>query len=199
LGLVRGVVHKENEGFDSDKTIIEIIEKVLSTPPYRATETKKTEAQLIAALRLDGFDFSNGNIIPTTPAPVQLAPEISWLESELENSTFYVALKHYHQALDSFISGNFEAGNGQIRSFIENLYIEMTKVATSKEFRDPSGALQHLKNKGLINEAQYNYLRYFWSEIQDKGPHHGLTHEEEALFRIHVATATSRYLLTIFK
>ena len=29
LGLVRGVVYKENEGYDSDKAIIEIIEKEL--------------------------------------------------------------------------------------------------------------------------------------------------------------------------
>ena len=32
LGLVRGIEYKENEGYDSDKAIVEIIEKVLSTP-----------------------------------------------------------------------------------------------------------------------------------------------------------------------
>ena len=197
LALVRGLVHKKDEGYDSDKAIVEVIEKVLLTPIYRAPETKQTEVQLLAALRIDGFDVSNGNLIPTTPAPVQLAPEISWLESKLESSMFDVSLKHYRQALDSFVAGNYEASNGQIRSFIEDLFIEITKTATKKIHHDASAALQHLRNKGCIDDAQWNYLRYFWSEIQDNGPHHGLTDEEEALFRVHVATATGRYLLTM--
>ena len=72
-------------------------------------------AGLKASLQADGFDFQGGRLIPTTPAPTSLSPEVSALEKELEDGGFSVAVRHYSQACDNLAKGNFEAANGQVR------------------------------------------------------------------------------------
>jgi hypothetical protein len=106
-----------------------------------------------------------------------------------------VAAEHYRQAHESFTASNWEAANSQIRSFMENLLIELGKRETSKVRPDPSAALQDLRDQGFIDNPEWQMLRGFWQGIQDRGPHHGLSHEQEALFRLHVATSIARYLI----
>lgn len=106
-----------------------------------------------------------------------------------------VAAEHYRQVLESFTASNWEAANGQIRSFMENLLIELGKQETSKGRSDPSAALQDLRDQGFIDNPEWQMVRGFWQSIQDNGPHHGLSYEQEALFRLHVATSIARYMI----
>ena len=69
---------------------------------------------------------------PTTPQPAALAQEWSQLERDLQALTLNVAAEHYRQAHESFAASNWEAANGQIRSFMEDLLIELGKRETSK-------------------------------------------------------------------
>lgn len=106
-----------------------------------------------------------------------------------------VAAEHYRQAHESFTASNWEAANGQIRSFMEDLLIELGKRETSKTRPDPSAALQDLRDQGFIDHPEWQMFRGFWQGIQDNGPHHGLSYEQEALFRLHSATSITRYLI----
>jgi hypothetical protein len=106
-----------------------------------------------------------------------------------------VALIHYQQAIENFVKGNAEAANSQVRPFLENLFLSLCQVHTVREFTDASAALQHLRNKRWLDDGEWNHLRHFWADIQDNGPHQGLSNSEEALFRTQVATAVARYLL----
>lgn len=189
-------LEKKCESAGTDNLILELTEKFLRKD---SVGWRTEHAALVTALKLDGFDFVGEKLVATTPGVVALAPQISGLESELEDKGFEVAVTHYRQAVDNFTKGNWEAANSQTRSFLEDLFIVLCEQRCGKKFSDPNGALDHLRNKGHIDEGEWSMFRAFWKGIQDKGSHHGLSAEHEALYRLHVATATARYLLEKFK
>ena len=164
-------------------------------PRLHVTNDHPITARLLETLRLDGYEVVGNNLIPTTPEPAALGPQVSMLEHDMDNRGLLTAVSHYRQAVENFVSGNWEAANGQVRSFFENLTISLNTTATGKSRNEPLAALQDLRQASLIDDAEWNQLRGFWSGIQDNGPHHGLSSNEEALFRLHAATALSRYLL----
>ena len=54
---------------------------------------------------------------------------------------------------------------------------------------------QDLRNAERLEDDEFHYFRSFWASIQERGPHAGLSDREEALFRLHVGTASATYLL----
>jgi hypothetical protein len=169
----------------------EFLEKRVAESSYWLEKVE----DLLSALRGDGWEFSKGKLIPTTPEPASLAPETSMLQQELTKFHFNVAEVHYQQALENFREHRFESSNGQLRSFLESLYIELCKRKTGKAFADASAAIQHLFQAGAIEGGEYNLARGLFEASNERGAHHGLTDSEEALFRFHFSTAFSRYLV----
>lgn len=151
--------------------------------------------RLLQSLRVDGFEWCNGKLVPTTPDPAALAPQISQFERDLQDMGIGIAAEHYRQAHESFVASNWEAANGQIRSFMEDFLIELGKRETSKVRSDASAALQDLRSKNFLDDPEFQMFKGFWQGIQDRGPHRGLSHEQEALFRLHVATSIARYTI----
>lgn len=105
---------------DADTALTRVVEYVLGHDYYQS----RTE-RLRQLLRLDGFEWRDEHLIPTTPHPAALAPELSQLERDLHSFAFPVAAEHYRQAHESFAASNWEAANSQLRSFMENLCIEL--------------------------------------------------------------------------
>lgn len=106
-----------------------------------------------------------------------------------------IALNYFQQAYQNFTDGHFESSNAQIRSFVENRIPEICKNIRGVEFiNNPPAFLQNLRDKGKIDHNEEGMFKNFWKHIQDEGPHQGLTSESEALYRLHMATAITRYL-----
>ena len=189
LAFVRAVEANKQDD-EAEQILIEVMERHVAAR-FQYTPNNMRVQALRATLNLDGFEFRDERLVPTTPAPAALAPQISALESDLGMST---ASNHYRQATDNYTDGNWEACNGQIRSFLEDLFITACERVCSKAFRDPNAALQHMRDKGVIDNEEYNILRSVWNGFQDNGPHRGLSFDQEALFRLHLATAIGRYL-----
>ena len=180
----------EQRAKDADRIVIEIIERLFVNEHYR-----DSSPSLHQALRLDGFVFQDGHIVQSEPGPVAMAPETSALEDALQTRRLDVPFRHYRQAVDNFTNEQLEACNGQIRSFLEALFVEIGMRLTSHNIDNANAALQHLHNGGHLNQAEWNMFRYFWGGVQDNGPHAGLTTHDEALYRLHVGTAIGRYLV----
>lgn len=176
---------------DADNAITTLIEYVLERG---GSDFGPTE-NLLRALRVDGLEWHDRKLVPTTPKPAELATELSQLELDLKDLGLTVASVHYRQAYESFVAGNSEAANGQIRSFMENLLIEVAKRQTTKTRSNAAAALQDLRDARFFDEPEWQMVRGFWHGIQDKGPHHGLSDEQEALFRLHIATSIARYAM----
>jgi hypothetical protein len=179
------------EQSDADDALTRVVQYALE----RSHRAEAPASRLCQALRIDGFEWHDDKLVPTTPQPAALADELSQLEHDLQDLMLTVAAAHYRQAHESFTASNWEAANGQTRSFMEDLLIELGKRETTKTRSDPSAALQDLRDHGFIDHPEWQMFRGFWQVIQDNGPHHGLSHEQEALFRLHTATSIARYLI----
>lgn len=151
---------------------------------------------LLAALALDGFEWGPDRLVPTNPGAAPLAPEITFLEQTLAARGLQVSAAHYRQAVDNFSDGNYEASNGQLRSFLEDLFSAGGRLFGGQANVGPDAAIQHLFRVGRLDEEEHKLLRALWSAAQDNGPHAGLTNLDEARFRLHAHTAAARYFLS---
>ena len=156
-----------SERSDADDAVARVMEYDLerSYPGLASTD------RLLQLLRIDGFEWHNGKLVPTTPQPAALAGELSQLERDLQDLMLNVATEHYRQAHESFSASNWEAANSQIRPFMENLLIELGKREISKVRSDPSAALQDLRDQGFIDSPEWQMIRGYWQGRQDNGPH----------------------------
>lgn len=180
---------------EADEIVLEVTERLLSLRSEYVRQHDAAIQRLLASLNLDGLDYRDGHLVPTTPEPAALGPQITALEIDLAKVELTTAGEHYRQASDNFVDGNWEACNGQLRSFLEDLLIVACERLSGGVFKDPSSALQHLRNCGYLDLDEWNMLRSFWSGIQDNGPHRGLSHDQESLFRLHVSTAVAHFIL----
>ena len=129
------------------------------------------DSDLALALRLDGYEWKDGRLLPAQPGPAALSREVSILEQRLSDLGFEVALNHYQQAVDAFVGNAFEASNGQVRSFLEGLLISHAARATSKQQRtNPKAALQDLRDAAIVDNSEWNFFRYFCTgpDLMDK-------------------------------
>ena len=174
----------------ADEALADLANRVLASEYAREQYTA-----LLASLAVDGFEWGLDSLVPSMPLPAQPAPEVSALERDLNSHELPVAATHYKQAIDNFVDGNFEAANGQLRSFLEALFRALGVSAGAQANVGADAAVSHLRRVGTLDEAESQFLRGLWAGAQDNGPHAGLTNEEEARFRLHTATAAARYLL----
>lgn len=189
----------------------DLIAAVLDNPDQRAAEANLREIidrsvrtdhlrqlanGLMTSLAADGYEWGDGRLVPAMPAPAPVAGEVTALEAELQARNFTVAGNHYRQAVDNFADGNFEACNGQLRSFLEGTIKEAARLAGQTQDAGPDACLQYLRRDAqVLNDDEWNLFRALWAGVQNNGAHAGLTNEEEARFRMHTATAAGRYLL----
>jgi len=148
----------------------------------------------VHSLKINGFEWDSSKLIPTTPAPATLGPEITILETKLDQLGFDVARRHYNQSYTSFVDGRWEACNGQLRSFMEDFLIQLAKSQSGQIRSDPNAALDDLRGN-LLNNKEWNLGRSIWAILHTSGAHAGISDYDEALFRLHIATSYANYLL----
>ncbi len=97
-------------------------------------------ATLEERLRVDGYELRQAvsgpgwkvtatyQLLPAGAAPAPIEPDLTALEAELEANGYSVALRHYTQAVRSYVAGELEAANGQLRSFLEDLFVELASA-----------------------------------------------------------------------
>lgn len=125
-----------------------------------------------------------------------IAPTISALEAELEDGQYEVAKNHYGQAVRCFVAGDLEAANGQLRSFLEDLFVQLARKHIGYGKDEPMAALQELHQQRYLLAGEYDLLRGLWKISQDRGAHRGLSTVEEAQFRLQTTTSVALFLLS---
>lgn len=194
MSLIQAI-ETDHEPQKALRVLLELAEGRLKLYSEWHFEHDSDATALKRAFELDGYAFDGDRLLPAVPGAVALDQEISVLESQLRDLGFSVALAHYQQAVENFVQNNSEAANSQVRPFIENLFLSLCQQHAGRQFPDASAALQHLRKVAWLDDGEWNHFRSFWADIQDNGPHQGLSSPEEALFRLQVATAVARYLL----
>jgi hypothetical protein len=176
------------------KAMVDLAGRLLAEPKVNSFIDGGESAGLIAALELDGYTYTEGRVSPHYGGPVAPTEPASWLEIDLARRGLNVAGAHFRQAVDNFERRNWEACNGQLRAFMEELLLKAGN-ATGKDFKDPTAALQHLYQTGIQDTIEYNTAKALWAALQHNGAHAGLSDEDEALYRLHSTAAWARYVI----
>lgn len=149
---------------------------------------------LLDALRIDGFEMVDGRLISGGLGSLPMTEQISLLETSLRERGMTVAERHYRQAVDSFTDGRLEASNGQLRSCLEDVLLDLA-ARHGRTTTDPKGAAEMLRSAGKLDGDETKLLQGLVGLSNERGAHRGTTSEEEATFRLHTTTAVLRYLL----
>jgi len=149
-----------------------------------------------AAVAADGWEYDQGSerLVPTVPG-VQVAEETSLLEEEMQERGWSVAAGHYRQALSAFGARNWASANAQLRSALEDLLRSSAELVSGNRPAEVQACLDALRAKGVLLDGEFGFAKGLWTLCQSRGPHAGLSGEEEALFRLLAVTSYSRFLL----
>ena len=108
--------------------------------------------------------------------------------------------KHLDQAVDNAASGNWEAANGQIRTFLEALCDAIAKRLHDGDGEAPKGgdARRFLSEKEFLNANESNLLKAFFAVLHGEGSHPGTSSEDDCHRRRLMAVALANYYLDHF-
>jgi hypothetical protein len=90
---------------EAEKAILDLATYALTKSPVE----DELKQQLVRALALDGVLWTGEKLVPATPTPADLAPELSKLEIDLHELAFPVAAGHYKEAYENFVGGRWAA------------------------------------------------------------------------------------------
>ena len=153
---------------------------------------------LVDALSGDGFDWDGAaqRLFPAAEG-LDVAEEYGVLEARLKDLGWTTPATHYRQALQALADGHWESANAQVRSFLESFVPHLASDRVGRPLRsDFMAALQDLNSQDILFPGEFDFARGFWKLANPRGSHAGLSDREEARFRVFVATAYARFLLS---
>jgi hypothetical protein len=151
---------------------------------------------LLQSLKVDGYNLHGGEIVIASIEELQKT-KVS-LENKLRRANFDVALQHYQQAWENYVLGNWEAANGQLRSFLEALFDDLAvRLYPQAAGQEDSGGGRRklLQTRGFIESEKASLIKGFFDMAHTKGAHPGLSSEEDCRLRAAVCTQLAGYYL----
>jgi len=157
--------------------------------------------QLRQALRADGLDLVEGKIASLFSPSVDVAKEEGLLESRLQKFEFRTASNHLEQAIDNAERGNWEASNGQIRTFLDALCNAIASRMYQGTDSSPSGgeARKYLEKEGFLSHIESELLKALFKVLHGEGSHPGTSSSDDCHRRRLMAVAMANYYLERFE
>ena len=164
----------------------------------RAKEQAKQQIDTLQqALRADGHDLIKGRVVRFLSPSVDPGQEQGLLESRLNAAGFKVDHNHLIQSVNNAASGNWEAANGQLRSFLEGLCDDIAGRLYDEDGEAPTSgrARQFLKSVGFLTHEESDLLESFFKVLHGEGSHPGKSSEADCHRRRLMAVALANYYL----
>ena len=191
--------HQTAEGKRLDD---EIVERTVVVP------SQISRSALDRALARDGFTLmKDGSLMASLPEMADLPMANDELNALLDEMNMPVAKGHLDQAIKSHADARWAAANSQLRSFLEDLFNEVSiRLDTIKgsdslnsENRrtrlakiDPPFLLEPL---GEWSNDGKNFVNGVFKRLHPEGSHPGLSDDEDCTFRLHMALIIGRHYL----
>jgi hypothetical protein len=118
--------------------------------------------------------------------------------------SYRTPLFHYRQAVDCLLHHSYEAANGQLRTALEGLVVQLAEDHAGYVRQGNAGeggaAISHLvTTTGVLPERDGGrMLRGLWQMTHTNGPHPGQSTADESRARMQLITAIARFLLNHF-
>lgn len=149
------------------------------------------------ALRADGLDLVEGRVSPFLSPTIAPAQEQGVLERRLGELGFAIPLNHLKQAVDNSARGNWEAANGEVRSFLESLCDAVARERHKGPGESPTRgeARKYLEQSGFLTPEESALLMAFFKVLHTAGGHAGTSTEDDCHRRRLMAIALGNYYL----
>ena len=162
----------------------------------------------VHALARDGFTLEDdGTLRRALPCIADLPRADDEVHTLLDELNMETAKGHLDQAIENHSQGNWAAANGQLRTFLEELFNEIakrldptraTEQHTSENLRqllastDPPFLQEEL---GEWGNSGKNFVNGVFKRLNSEGPHPGLSGDEDSTFRLHLTLIVARHYL----
>lgn len=107
---------------------------------------------------------------------------ISKIKKVLQARDLEITLNHFEQIPVLISNKNWEAANGQIRSFLESLFNDLCFLTLNKSKKGGDARIA-LQNANILSKEQANYIFSFMKLSHGSGSHPGLSNEDESTSR----------------
>lgn len=210
------VEHPELTGYSGASLVHELIERAVEARcllrwggPKDPEEVLPT---LVHSLKQDGFVIKDGKLVRLLPEVVPVAIAQDELTRLLDKYGFATAIGHLNQALAAHARGDWAAANGQLRTFVEELFDRIAEglsggatdaLPTSHARREwlAAGATPPFLDPEL-NEWEPGktggFVQGLWRRLHPEGSHPGLSDEMDASLRLHVVLIVAEHFMRRF-
>ena len=181
-------------------------------------ETKKPDIlfienypRLYNSVKRDGYTFNEQGVVPLLPSELIESNTENELFRLLNQFNFNTAKGHLEQAIENHNNGNWAGANGQFRTFMESLLIEISNyLIPERNCSNIGDAINWLSNPAILNPVllnqhlnevpvqglNYPFVNGLWKRLHPTGSHPGLSDEEDSTFRYHTLIVFTRYLMS---
>jgi hypothetical protein len=167
---------------------------------------RRDGAAFVRALERDGFSVERGVVRRTLPDVLDLPAADDEVHVLLERHGMTTSLGHLDQAIRAHSEGHWAAANGQLRTFYEALFDEISPLldAASSGLKPGETRRQRLANmtppflSRELNEWSddgKNFVNGVFKRLHPQGSHPGLSDEEDCTFRLHLTLLVARLFL----
>ena len=196
----------------------------LENPSHGTTSGKNLDEEIVArtvevpqhhdrsalewALARDGFTLQkDGSLMTTLPTVADLPAANDELSTLLDAMNMPVAKGHFEQAIGNHAAGNWAAANSQLRSFLEEIFNEISKRVEPSKAGDQLSSenrktLLAKSNPPFLMESLgewsgdgKNFVNGIFKRLHPEGPHPGLSGDEDCTFRLHMVLIIGRHYL----
>ena len=169
----------------------------------------RPERELLRALKIDGYEFENGKIVPSENLEPELQEEINVLYERLQSINAQDVCSNLEQADENFVHGNYEACNAMLRTALEST---LKHIATRQAGKldnvpksnpkwsepTPNDVRQFLRNQGFLTDDEHKFIAAFYGYVSPKGSHPGISSSAESRLRRLMIVALIQYCLEKF-
>lgn len=179
----------------------------------------KDYPHLYKYLRYDGYDIVDGRLIRTLPSNINSSMQEDEITTFLKVHNFITTLGHLENAKSSYFNSNYPALTGQLRTYVESLFIDMAKYIKDKDTTcidiskitpvDATTAMQVLakcSNPIIMTELnewdsgnKKTFIEGFWKKLHPLGSHPGLPDSDEAIYRFQLVLLVTHNLIKRFE
>jgi len=154
---------------------------------------------LDVALRADGYQMREGELVPVISPLVEVVEEEGLIEKLLEKYGFAIAKNHLKQSYENYIGGKWEAANGALRSFLQDVFDQIALIVVpQKASGKPAGGERRklLQQEGFIeDDTEAKLVSSFFKFASQDGSHPGISNESDCRLRRYMAVALASYYL----
>jgi hypothetical protein len=177
------------KGPSGSDLMIDVVEYLLKKAPYTGYE----HADLVNALKKDGYELTESSVRKSLPSKIPLAESEDNLVKILKKRNLNIALGHYEQAIAAHGRGEWAAANAQLRTFVEEFFNRVHTLINAGLATDTQQRKIELAKVGFFaadyNEFLHNgtgFVEGFWKRLHPQGSHPGLSEQADSTFRLHL-------------